>query len=350
MATTHCYLDRMMKKVVISISCSLVLTISMAQHKSLPENISNQSVVLLQKNKQEFIYTFFGLDSSKKWSGVHNKVFRMELQTGNSKQRQNVPDSFGRLASSASVIHNKAYIAGGYSVMADGKEKSSHHLFVFDPTTENFTIAANLPIPIDDHVQAVWRYRLLYVISGWNDSLNVLAVQVYDPQKNEWHLATSLPDEKTAAVFGGCGTIVGDTIYLLGGAQFAKNYPPSQQFYKGAIDPQNPLQIKWINAGNYPLPHRYRSVAFARKGKVYFYGGSNETYNYNAIAYADKKSVDPNKTVLIYSILTGQFSIRPIINSRMDLRNIVQSSNGKFYLVGGMGQKQTVLSTIVEAK
>lgn len=95
-----------------------------------------------------------------------------------------VPDSLGRLAASASTIRNRIFITGGYAVLAGGKELSSPHLFIFDPQTETYTQGASLPHAIDDHVQAVWRDSLLYVVSGWSDSLTVARVQVYVPSEN----------------------------------------------------------------------------------------------------------------------------------------------------------------------
>ena len=311
----------------------------------LPELVSNNAVVALQKNGKPVLYSFFGLDSTKKQGGVHNKTFKVDLESGQSSMLQNVPDEFGRLASSASVIKNKAYIAGGYAVMPNGKEKSSSHLFVFNPEEESFSQTSPIPIPIDDQVQGVWRDSLLYIVSGWSDSLNVNAVQIYNPFNDLWQMGTSLPDEPGAKVFGGCGLIVGDTIFVLGGATFSKFYPPSRSFYKGAIDSNDPIQIKWIKGNDYPGEFRYRSGAFHAKQIIYFFGGSNETYNYNGISYAEKKPVEPNLTLLKYTIVTGKFQIVPSQNHIMDLRNIAEIKD-EFFIVGGMNAHQQVSNRI----
>ena len=319
-----------------------------AQIIALPEPITNQATAVLKKSKEEYIYTFFGLSNSKQSHGVHRKVFRTNMKTGESKMIGLVPDSLGRLASSASTIRNKAYVVGGYGVYQNGKEISSKQVFIFDPGSESFSKGADLPVAIDDQVQAVWRDSLLYVISGWNDSNNVQAVQIYNPATNHWKLATPLPNELTAAVFGGCGTITGDTIYILGGATFAKFYPPSRQFYKGIINPADPSKINWINAGDYPGEFRYRAVAFAKEGKVYFWGGSNETYNYNGISYQAKRPVEPNKTVLIYDIKSGLFTTKIAGTPIMDLRNEVYTSDKRWYVAGGIGPGQQLQNAIIE--
>lgn len=321
--------------------CAMALHGAQAQSLALPEPVTNNAVVALQKEGRTLFYSFYGLDSTKRWSGVHNKVFRVDKATGRSATIGNVPD-VGRLAATATALGNKAYLVGGYAVFGDGKEKSSDQLFIFDPQTELFTRRAPLPLPIDDHVQGVWRNKLLYVISGWSDSLNVNAVQVYDPEADSWQLGTPLPDEAGAKVFGGCGMIAGDTIYLLGGATFAKYYPPSRSFYKGLIDVTNPLHITWIKVGEYPGEYRYRSAAFIYQGRLYVVGGSNETYNYNGISYAEKKPVEPNTSVLIYDQRTGRFTTEPHRSSVMDLRGVVSDGNGNIYTVGGMTRGQHV--------
>jgi hypothetical protein len=321
-----------------------------AQALQLPEPVTNHATVLLKNNKQEYIYTFYGLDSSKKWRGVHKKVFRLHIQTGKSKLIGLVPDSIGRLASSATVICNKAYITGGYGVYANGKEISSKQLFIFDAQTESFKKGTDLPVAIDDQIQSVWRDSLLYIISGWSDSNNVHAVQLYNPVSNQWQMATPLPNEITGAVFGGCGTIYGDTIYVLGGATFAKFYPPSRQFYKGVINKNNPALIKWINAGEYPGKYRYRAAAFEKNGEIYFWGGSNETYNYNGISYKEKLAVQPNNTCLIYNIITGTFITKAVKDGSMDLRNVVKTTKQVWYVAGGMGTDLQVKKTVSRIK
>ena len=100
---------------------------------------------------------------------------------------------------------------------------------------------------------------------------------------------------------------------------------------------------------DYPGEFRYRSAAIRHKDKVYFFGGSNETYNYNGISYAEKKPVEPNSTILIYSIASGKFELVNSEHRVMDLRNIAEV-NDKFYSVGGIEQKQRVSNKIHKLK
>ncbi|HEY5825882.1 MAG TPA: hypothetical protein VIT44_16015 [Cyclobacteriaceae bacterium] len=324
----------------------LVLTQAVyGQLVKLPEPVTNNAVVALKKDGQTLFYSFYGLDQTKKWSGVHNKIMRVDPVKGKAALIGTLPDT-GRLAAGASAIENKAYIVGGYKVLPDGKEKSSNHLFIFDPESEKITVGSDLLVPIDDHVQAVWRNQLLYVISGWSDSVNVNTVQVYNPRTNQWQLATSLPDEPGSKVFGGSGLIANDTIYLLGGATFGKNYPPSRSFYKGMIEVTNPLKITWLKVVDYPGEFRYRSAAWQSSHFIYFIGGSNETYNYNGISYANKNPVEPNQTILVYDTRTGKFNTLNDTNSIMDLLGIVTDEKGNVYTLGGMEKGQRVSSKL----
>lgn len=314
----------------------------------LPEPVTNQSSALVMQNGSAIVYTFFGLDSTKTADGVHRKSFKLNLTNGESARIDDVPDSLGRLASSASVIKNKIYIAGGYAVFADGSEKSSNQLYRFDPQNESFELLAPIPIPIDDHIQAVYQDSLLFLVSGWSDSANVSAVQIFDTARNSWQIGTSLPEELASKTFGGAGIIVNDTIYALGGATFTKFYPPGKGFYKGAISKNDPSKILWVKADPYLGKFRYRSAVFHQEGKIYFVGGSNETYNYNAISYAEQRPVAPNKTSLVYEISSGKFSITPTKYEVMDLRNLVHNSEIGVYLVGGILTGQEVSDQVIK--
>jgi hypothetical protein len=320
--------------------------LSYAQTIKLPQPVTNNSAVVFSKNNTLFLYSFMGLDSGKTWKDVHRKVYKTNLTTNQSVVIGFAPDSVGRLASAASVIRNKAYIVGGYAVYENGNEKSSKSIFIFDPFTEQFTSGTNLLFAIDDQAQAVWKDSLLYVISGWSDTVNVNFVQVYNPATDKWKLATPLPNVKHAKLFGGCAVIAGDTIYYTGGAMFEKNYPPNNHFWKGVIHPTDPYNIQWIDAGEHPGHFRYRACMFAAGNNIYIVGGSNETYNYNGISYKEKKPVEPNATILTYEMNTGKFGLIPFANPVMDIRSVMIAGKDKFLIAGGMTNGQKVSDKI----
>ena len=333
--------------------CLYFLPTPAAAQILLPEPITNNAVAVTRVGKSTIAYSFYGLGAGKEWSDVHAKAFAVNITNGTARRIADVPDSPGRLAASASTIRNRIYITGGYAVLASGKELSSSHLFIFDPQTETYTQGASLPHAIDDHVQAVWRDSLLYVVSGWCDSLTVARVQVYVPSENRWHDATPVPNERDAKVFGGSGVIVRDTIFYLGGAVFEKSYPPARTLYKGVINAANPSEISWTALATFPGEYRYRSTAFVSGERIVFWGGSNETYNYNGIAYANKMPVEPNRTALVFDLRTQSFGTAAIPPRKrvMDIRNIVRISDkpqrSQWAIVGGMQHGQKVSRNVV---
>ena len=96
---------------------------------------------------------------------------------------------------------------------------------------------APIPVPIDDHVQAVWRDSLIYVVTGWSDTRNVPNVQIYNPTEDKWIEGTSVPTGVQFESFGTSGTILGDTIFYYGGASFGFRFPVQNTLRKGVIDP-----------------------------------------------------------------------------------------------------------------
>lgn len=160
------------KKLILIFIITLVDALVFSQEKEvwnvreltpLPESISNQSVAVSKVNGKIKIYSFYGLDKSKVWSGIHNKAFCFDLKKNKWKQIKNVPDTLGRIASASSVIKNKIYIVGGYAVFENHKEKSSSAIYIFDPKKQKYIQGKNLIYPIDDQVQAVYNDSLLYV-------------------------------------------------------------------------------------------------------------------------------------------------------------------------------------------
>lgn len=310
----------------------------------LPEGITNQSVAVVKIKNKVKIYSFYGLDNTKTWSGIHHKAYCFDFKKNKWKQIKSVPDSLGRIASASSVINNKVYIVGGYAVFKNHKEKSSSAIHIFNPKKRRYKQGRKLIYPIDDQVQAVYKDSLLYVVTGWSDSSNINKVQVYFPQKNIWKEATSVPNDSTAKVFGASGVILGDTLYYLGGASYGKAFPLVDTFYKGYINPKNPLEITWQKVQKYPKPLRYRAGVFVSENQIYWLGGSAISYNYNGISYKDKQAVKPNSNLLSYSVQTGQFQVIELQEplAMMDIRNIGKIDDKTFILVGGMNEKQEV--------
>jgi hypothetical protein len=253
----------------------------------------------------------------------------------------------GKIANAASRINDTIYVIGGYHVFRDGTERSSDRVHRFDISQNRFVEdGAKIPVPIDDQVQIVYENRYIYLITGWSERANVPSVQVYDALQNRWFEGTPVPNSDDFKSFGSSGSIVGDTIYYLGGASMGPDFPIQSVLRKGLINPNDPADIKWSSRALDDSFAGYRMGSFERKGKVFWIGGSNITYNFNAIAYNGAGGVEPNHRILGFQrgVFTQEFNkIIP-----MDLRGIANIDDSLKYVIGGITTGQRTSQDIIK--
>ncbi len=312
----------------------------------MPEKVSNNSVAAATVNGVPYVYSFGGIDDTKIYSGIHLKGFRYNALTNSWSETPPLPDDTnqgGKIAAGASTVKNKIYIIGGYHVFANGSERSSEKVHIYEPESNTF-LADGAPIPraIDDHVQAVWRDSLIFVVTGWSNTTNYPDVQIYNPALDEWTLGTFTPNNTEYKVFGASGTIVGDTLYYTGGARFGANFPLTNFLRKGYINPDDPTDITWSNESQ-DLSKGYRMASITYNDKALWLGGSVVSYNYNGIAYNGSGGVSPLGRIVTYDPSDGQLSENPnAILPIMDLRGIAHIAPNQFIIAGGMVKNQAV--------
>lgn len=315
---------------------------------TLPEAVANNAVCEGFINETPYLFSFAGIDSTKNYAGIHLKSYRYNIQTGESETIPHLPDEMGKVACAASRIDSIIYISGGYHVFANTNEVSSNKMHRYNINTNSFmTDAADLPRATDDHVQAVWRDSLIYVITGWHDNTNIPQVQVYDPVSNLWSYGTSVPNNNQYKAFGASGVIIQDTIFYFGGASTATNFPAVNRLRKGVINPNNPTQIEWSVSTPDNSIKGYRMAATTVNDTLHWVGGSDITYNYDGIAYNNGQGVPTNNRDLY--LLPGsdemwQTSFHD--NIPMDLRGIADISPTVKYIAGGMINPQEVTNKI----
>ena len=310
----------------------------------MPEAVSNNAVASATQNGETYVYSFSGIDTTKDWFGIHLKSFRYNVQANLWDSLPPLPDpNGGKIAAAASTVKNKIYIIGGYHVASNYTEVSSNKVHIFDPESNSF-LNDGTPIPkaIDDQVQAVWRDSLIYVVSGWSNTGNVTNVQIYNPSTDTWTAGTPIPNSSNYKVFGGSGTIIGDTIYYAGGAKSVGNFPATTYFRKGYINPNNPTEITWEGYTELAAMG-YRMAASSLDEKALWFGGSDITYNFNGIAYNSSGGVPALGRITIYDPNTGQLEqIHDFIPPTMDLRSIAKISENQYIIAGGMQENQSV--------
>ena len=311
---------------------------------NMPEAVANNAVTTANVNGEIYIYSFSGIDETKSCDGDHLRSFRYSVSNDTWEAIPDIPDALGgKIAAAASTVKNKIYVTGGYHLSPECNEISSAKIHIFNPETNEWEDdGADMLTPIDDQVQVVWKDSLIIMVTGWSNTTNVNDVQIYNPATNEWFEGNSTPNQANYKVFGGSGSIVGDTIYYAGGARIAANFPATTYLRKGYINPEDPTDITWFLELE-PLSKGYRMGASDFQGHPIWFGGSDVTYNFDGIAYNGSGGVAPLDRVSLYNPETGIieqfFGWMPEL---MDLRGVAKISDNEFILAGGMLQNQVV--------
>ncbi len=313
---------------------------------SMPFKTANNSVTHATVNGTTYIYSFGGIDTTKTYSGIHQKSFRYNVSTDSWVYIQPLPDTLGKIAGAASTVKNKIYIIGGYHVLANGDEVSSDKVHRYDPFSNVFyPDGAPIPVPIDDHVQCVWRDSLIFVVTGWSNNGNKPDVQIYDPANDSWQVGTSLPFNNNYIAFGASGQIIGDTIYYHGGTAGAFSFTARNHLRRGIINPNDPTDITWDYLGDNPGDPNYRSACVAHGSRVFWIGGSGVAYNYDGIAYNGSGGVPALDRILFYDFDGPPwFEGTGAPYSVMDLRGAGQVSPTSWIICGGMMGAQEVVN------
>ena len=99
---------------------------------------------------------------------------------------RSVPGTVGRLAAAAVGAREHIFLFGGYVVDAQGGETTLPDVNAYEPLTDRWFRAEDMPVAVDDSVAGVYRDRYIYLVSGWSKTDAVRDVQVYDAEKNTW--------------------------------------------------------------------------------------------------------------------------------------------------------------------
>lgn len=322
--------------------------ISNIEPTRVPLKISNNAVSGAIVNGTPFVYSFAGIDSSKNYAGIHLKSFRYNTLSQLWDTIPDLPDTKGKIASAASTIDSIIYIIGGYYVDNRGNETSSNLVHRYNTSTNSYlSDGSPIPVPIDDHVQAVWKDSLIFVITGWSNSGNVPNVQIYHPQTDTWSSGNPVPNNNDYKSFGASGTIIDNTIYYFGGASGGSGFPRQNILRIGDINPSNPTLITWRDTMIDPSLFCYRAACIGNLRGVNWLGGSEITYNYNGIAYNGSGGVPASNKNRYYNLNDTTMNTKFIQGDSlpMDIRGIADFGNTA-YIVGGMVNNQKVTNKV----
>jgi N-acetylneuraminic acid mutarotase len=333
----------------------------------LPEPVSNNAVAHVTAEDGEYLLSFMGLGSGKTYLDVHNKVWALKLPDADSEPlswqaKSPVPSSLplkGRLASIAVGIKNKAYIFGGYTVDRAHNEISSPDSYAYDVFHDRYNLLAPMPVPVDDAVALVYRQRYIYLISGWHNDGNVNLVQVYDIHTNSWHQASPFLG---VSVFGHAAGIVDNNMLICDGVKVQAQVSKRRTFiaesacYSGTISDKGPFKIDWRKVAHPTGTARYRMAvgSDAKTKRIWFFGGSENPYNYNGIGY-DGKPSEPSNQLWKFDWHSQTWQLKTLPLATMDHRGAItllisdsagQNKEPQIVVIGGIGRKQKSLGQV----
>ena len=250
-----------------------------SRFEPLPVPISNNAVASVKSRGSLLLYSMMGIGRQE------NMGCDFQLRATCSTPRpipakwvevRSVPGTVGRLAATAVGAREHIFLLGGYVVDAQGGETTLRDVNAYEPLTDRWFRAEDMPVAVDDSVGGLYRDRYIYLVGGWSKTDAVRDVQVYDSEKNTWAQATPIPG---TPVFGHAGAVVGDTIVYIDGAY--KNpaggqpkYIASDECWMGKIDRHDRLKIQWTKLPSHPGTARYRIAAGGseKDQKIYFSG------------------------------------------------------------------------------
>ncbi|HCK84170.1 MAG TPA: hypothetical protein DHW63_06545 [Hyphomonadaceae bacterium] len=252
--------------------CAFALALALAQcaptpaevplSGRLPAPITNNAVAFVGDEGGGTLYSFLGLGPGKAYGDIVRSAYACDASALRCCTLPDVPTSEGRLASAAVVVGGQIYIFGGYTVAADGAERSTPEVFHFDPGTEAYTRVADIPTPVDDSTAIALFDRYVYLVSGWHDMANVALVQVYDARENHWFRASDFPG---APVFGQAGGAAGSTLVIAGGVKLEigadgrRRFVASDEVWRGDVNdpaaPQTIVEARGVAASGAVLSH-----------------------------------------------------------------------------------------------
>lgn len=311
----------------------------------MPEPVSNNAVTQGFAGDTLCVYSFCGISSGLEPADIHLKSWRFNSILDEWQALEDVDDTQGKIAAGASTVNNVIYLMGGYKVNGNFSEVTSEKVHRFDcENNEWLSEGTPMPVPVDDHVQAVWRDSLIFVVSGWSNTTNVNDVQIYNPYLDAWEAGTSTPDNNDYETFGASGTIIGDTIYYFGGTQInAFSFTANRKFRKGVINPENPTEIEWELLSEAPGDNGYRMAAIDYQEEAIWIGGAPTAYNFDGLAYGNNQGVEPLGTIRLYRTNTQTWEIYSATDYPvMDLRGIAEVNENTWIIAGGMAPNQVV--------
>ncbi|MCC5923783.1 MAG: hypothetical protein JJT77_08355, partial [Crocinitomicaceae bacterium] len=244
----------------------------------MPMPLAHNAIVEGALGNQKLVYSFGGCTDSLKAADCSKKVFRYQVNTNQWSETEEIPDSLPVVGHRASYVQNRIFVIGGETVEQNmGGVKQDVRIYnIFLDTFESN--GANMPYPVAEHVQSVWRDSLIFVFGGWNGTEISNKIQVYNPFFNAWSVVGEMPSGNAFNVYGAGGYISGDTICIIGGISSQVGFQPNV-VRKGRILFEGGLDINWGTPFTTFEGTQYRPVASGHGNTVFTFAGNEEEYD-----------------------------------------------------------------------
>lgn len=218
------------------------------------------------------IYVFGG--SSGKDNKIENLKFPVRVEAYNPKtnrwiQKKDMPVS--RINFGLGMVVGKVYLIGGATGFGGGHKQRMDRVDVYNPSTDRWGTAPNMPTRRDPGDVAVVNNRL-YVMggAGWPPAgagPPLKVIEEYDPISRQWRQKPDMLD----LILRFSAVVVRDEIYLIGG--FHPLIHPRE--YLATVDVYHPRTEAWDTIPELPSPLSPIDAAVVN-GKIYVFGGYGE--------------------------------------------------------------------------
>lgn len=257
------------------------------------------------------IYVFGG--SSGKDNKIGNTKFPIRVEAYNPKnnrwiRKKDMPVS--RINFGVGVVAGEVYLIGGATGFGEGHKRRMDRVDVYNPATDLWKTAPNMPTRRGPGGVAVVNNRL-YVMggAGWPPAgagPHLKVIEEYDPISRQWQ---QKPDMLNL-ISRSSTVVVRDEIYLIGG--FDPLIRPRE--YLGRVDVYHPRTEAWNTIPELPSPLSPVDAAVVN-GKIYVFGGYGEgiTFFPDVLAYnTGFHAVEPTgKMLMPWGELKGEPKSQP---------------------------------------
>src|SRR5205085_7681746 len=207
------------------------LTAQWFTQEPLPQPVTNNAIAGYIHKDVRVYFSFMGLGPGKTYKDITRDAYIYTSLDRKWKKLPPVPGANGRLAAQAYASITGVLVFGGYTLDADGKERTIGDVDIYVRSAFNraegyWARGLNMPVPVDDAVIGAADENHIYLVSGWSNTDCVTNVQIYNPKQDHWGQATPIPGRP---VFGHAGAVIDNYIVYLGGAY--KNPDPQGPRY-----------------------------------------------------------------------------------------------------------------------